>query len=60
MATIKDVAKRADLSVSTVSRYLNQHPYISDDKKKRIKEAMEELNYTPSSIATQLRSKKEQ
>lgn len=58
MATIKDVAKRADLSVSTVSRYLNQHPYISDDKKKRIKAAMEELNYTPSSIATQLRSKK--
>ncbi|WP_207942471.1 hypothetical protein DOK78_000896 [Enterococcus sp. DIV2402] len=58
MATIKDVAKRANLSVSTVSRYLNNHPYVSEERKKRIKEAMEELNYTPSSIATQLRSKK--
>lgn len=58
MATIKDVAKKANLSVSTVSRYLNEHPYISEEKKKRIKQAMEELNYTPSSIATQLRSKK--
>lgn len=58
MATIKDVAKKAGLSVSTVSRYLNNHPYISDDKRKRIQEAMAELNYTPSSVATQLRSKK--
>ncbi len=58
MATIKDVAKTANLSISTVSRYLNKHPYISEDKKKRIKEAMKKLNYTPSSIATQLRSKK--
>ncbi|MEL5941129.1 LacI family DNA-binding transcriptional regulator, partial [Tetragenococcus halophilus] len=58
MATIKDVASKANLSVSTVSRYLNHHPYISDDKKQRIKAAMKELDYTPSSIATQLRSKK--
>ncbi|AYW44831.1 LacI family DNA-binding transcriptional regulator [Tetragenococcus koreensis] len=58
MATIKDVANKANLSVATVSRYLNDHPYISEDKKQRIKAAMEELDYTPSSIATQLRSKK--
>lgn len=58
MATIKEVAKLAGLSVSTVSRYLNNHPYISEDKKNRIKEAMEELDYVPSSIATQLRSNK--
>lgn len=58
MATIKDVAKRAGLSVSTVSRFLNDHPYISEDKRKRIQAAMDELNYTPSSVATQLRSKK--
>ena len=58
MATIKDVAKKAGLSVSTVSRYLNDHPYISDEKKKRIKDAMDELNYSPSMVATQLRSKK--
>ncbi|MGG5373120.1 LacI family DNA-binding transcriptional regulator [Enterococcus sp. AZ196] len=58
MATIKDVAKKAGLSVSTVSRYLNNHPYISEDKRKRIQDAMAELDYTPSSVATQLRSKK--
>ncbi|MBM6615335.1 LacI family DNA-binding transcriptional regulator [Desemzia sp. RIT804] len=58
MATIKDVAKHADLSVATVSRYLNNHPYISEEKRKRIKNAMEELDYTPSLVATQLRSKK--
>lgn len=60
MATIKDVASKANLSVSTVSRYLNHHPYISDDKKQRIKAAMKELDYMPSSIATQLRSKKKE
>ena len=58
LATIKDVAKKAGLSVSTVSRYLNNHPYISEDKRKRIQAAMAELDYTPSSVATQLRSKK--
>lgn len=58
MPTIKDVAKLAGLSVSTVSRYLNDHPYISEEKREKIKNAMEELNYTPSSVATQLRSKK--
>ena len=32
MATIKD-SQRAGLSISTVSRYLNHHPYISENKK---------------------------
>lgn len=58
MATIKQVAELAGLSVATVSRYLNDHPYISEEKREKIKRAMEELDYTPSSIATQLRSKK--
>ncbi|WP_297077616.1 LacI family DNA-binding transcriptional regulator [uncultured Enterococcus sp.] len=58
MATIKQVAERAGLSVATVSRYLNNHPYISEEKREKIKQAMLELDYTPSSIATQLRSKK--
>lgn len=56
MATIKDVARHAGLSVTTVSRYLNNHPYISEDKKDKIKAAMKELDYTPNSAATQLRS----
>ncbi|MRR40675.1 LacI family transcriptional regulator, partial [Bacillus anthracis] len=37
MSTIEDVAKLAGLSRTTVSRVLNNHPYISDEKKKRVK-----------------------
>lgn len=55
MATIKDVAKKAALSVSTVSRFLNNHPYISDEKRKKIEAAMAELNYEPSAFAQQMR-----
>lgn len=58
MVTIKEVAKLADLSVSTVSRFLNNHPYVSDDKRERILKAMKELDYTPNPVATQLRTKK--
>ncbi|PMD67924.1 LacI family DNA-binding transcriptional regulator [Companilactobacillus nuruki] len=56
MATIKEIAKKAGVGVGTVSRYLNNHPYVSDDKRIKIKKAIDELNYTPSAIATQLRS----
>lgn len=56
MATIKEIAKRAGVGVGTVSRYLNNHPYVSEEKRSKIKKAIDELNYTPSAIATQLRS----
>ncbi|MFR4753364.1 MAG: LacI family DNA-binding transcriptional regulator [Enterococcus raffinosus] len=59
MATIKDVAKKAGLSVSTVSRYLNNHPYISEDKRKRIQAAMAELDYTPARSQRSFAPKKE-
>lgn len=55
MATIKDVAKKAGLSVTTVSRFLNQHPYISDDKREKILSAMKALDYEPSTVAQQMR-----
>ncbi|MGX7107708.1 LacI family DNA-binding transcriptional regulator [Hutsoniella sourekii] len=58
MATIKDVAKLAGVSVTTVSRYLNNHPYISEEKQAAIQQAMADLNYIQNSAATQLRSKK--
>ncbi|MCY3034538.1 MULTISPECIES: LacI family DNA-binding transcriptional regulator [Aerococcus] len=58
MATIKDVARQAGVSVTTVSRYLNHHPYISEEKQNAIRAAMKELNYVQNSAATQLRSKK--
>lgn len=58
MATIKDVAVKAGLSVTTVSRFLNNHPYISEDKKEKILAAMKELDYEPSTVAQQMRGVK--
>lgn len=57
MATISEIARHAGVGVSTVSRYLNDHPYISEDKRERIQAAIEELDYTPSAIASQLRTR---
>ncbi|MFP3847177.1 LacI family DNA-binding transcriptional regulator [Priestia filamentosa] len=45
MANIKDIAKIAGVSVTTVSRVLNNHPYVSKEKKEAVLRAMEEYNY---------------
>ena len=58
MSTIKDVAKLAGLSRTTVSRVLNDHPYVSVEKKKLVQEAMEQLGYVPNSAARSLRNNK--
>ncbi|MDO4940508.1 MAG: LacI family DNA-binding transcriptional regulator [Erysipelotrichaceae bacterium] len=50
-ATIKDVAKLAGVSHSTVSRVLNDKGVISDETKQRIYSAMEELKYVPNDFA---------
>lgn len=55
---IKDVAKSAGVSVTTVSRVLNGEKYVKDDLKARVKRAIEELGYTPSHIARSLVRKK--
>ena len=43
MATIKDVAKKAGVSPSTVSRTLKDNPAISEETKNKVRAAMEEL-----------------
>lgn len=58
MTSIDDVAKKAHVSVTTVSRALNNHPYVSDKTKKKIQRAMKELNYYPNNVAQQLRGQK--
>ncbi|MFJ9500714.1 LacI family DNA-binding transcriptional regulator [Brevibacillus centrosporus] len=58
MATIKDVAKELGISVSTVSRALNNHPDIKEQTKKEILEVMKRLNYTPNALARGLIHKK--
>ncbi len=45
MANIKQIAKTAGVSISTVSRVLNNHPYVKEEKRKRVLDAVEELNY---------------
>ncbi|MCA0969652.1 LacI family transcriptional regulator [Halobacillus litoralis] len=58
MATIEDVAKLAGLSRTTVSRVINDQPYVTDEKKQRILEAMDELGYVPNSSARRLRNQR--
>ncbi|KKB93182.1 MULTISPECIES: LacI family DNA-binding transcriptional regulator [Bacillus] len=54
MVNIKDIAEKAGVSVTTVSRVINNHPYVSEDKRKRVFEAMESLEYTRNIHAVHL------
>lgn len=55
MATIKEVAERAQVSVATVSRVINGTGFVSPDLEQRVREAMETLNYQPSALGRSLR-----
>lgn len=57
MVSIKDVAKRAGVAISTVSKVLNHYPNVSEETKKKVNEAVEELNFVPNSVAAALSSK---
>ncbi|WP_426453239.1 LacI family DNA-binding transcriptional regulator [Paenibacillus sp. S-38] len=52
--TINDIAKAANVAKSTVSKVMNDAPTVSPDTKRRVRAIMKQMNYTPSSIATQL------
>ncbi|MDY0318225.1 MAG: LacI family DNA-binding transcriptional regulator [Candidatus Izemoplasmatales bacterium] len=58
MATIKDVAKKAHVSVATVSRVINQKGYVNEETKQLVLQAIEELNYVPNELARSLFQKK--
>jgi LacI family transcriptional regulator/LacI family repressor for deo operon, udp, cdd, tsx, nupC, and nupG len=53
-ATIRDVARRAGVSVATVSRVLNDIPIVRPEMRGRVLRAIEELGYRPSSTARNL------
>lgn len=55
MSNIKDVARRAGVSPSTVSRALSQKSCVSPETRERILQAAKELNYTPNVIAKSLK-----
>jgi len=57
MATLRDVAKEAGLTPSTVSRILNNRGYISDNARERVNDAMKKLNYQPNEVARSLHKK---
>ena len=52
--TLNDIAKKVGVSPSTVSRVINGSAPISDEMKKKIYKAMNELNYHPNSLARNL------
>ena len=57
-ATIKDIAQKAGVSISTVSRVINGNYPVSSDVQYRVKKVMEELDFHPNAIARSLRSRK--
>ena len=52
--TIKDIAKISGVSVSTVSRVLNNHPDVSEDVRRKVMAVVEEYNYIPNNSARDL------
>lgn len=55
---IKDVARAAGVSVTSVSRVLNNGEHVSEKLEKKVRRAIEELNYSPSLIAKSLKRNK--
>jgi LacI family sucrose operon transcriptional repressor len=58
MPTIKDVAKRAGVSVTTVSRVMNNRGYLSAEMKKKVTAAIKELDFHPNDLARSLHRQK--
>ncbi|HZL10739.1 MAG TPA: LacI family DNA-binding transcriptional regulator [Prolixibacteraceae bacterium] len=56
--TIKDLAARMNLSVSTISRALHNHHSIGEKTTEEVKKLAKELGYFPNSVASNLRSNK--
>ncbi|CAJ0990967.1 HTH-type transcriptional regulator GalR [Pantoea sp. Nvir] len=57
MATIKDVARLAGVSVATVSRVINNSPKASENSRQAVSKAMEKLQYHPNAHARALAQK---
>jgi LacI family transcriptional regulator len=58
MATIKDVARKAGVSISTASYALNNVPHVHPETRKRVMEVAEAINYHPNASARNLKTKK--
>ena len=56
-ATIKDVAKHANVSIATVSRIINKKPGFSLETEQKVLEAIQTLGYRPNALARGLINK---
>ena len=56
--SIYDIAKKLDISASTVSRALNDHPAISMKTKQKVNKIAKEMNFTPNQMAVALKTGK--
>ena len=54
MATLKDVARLSGVTVTTISRMLNNRVNVSEKTRAKILAAMEELDYHPNELAQSL------
>ncbi|MDG4657417.1 LacI family DNA-binding transcriptional regulator [Ectobacillus antri] len=54
MTNIREIAKMAGVSVTTVSRVLNNYPYVSEEKRQQVMAVVKKLNYTPNVNAVHL------
>jgi DNA-binding LacI/PurR family transcriptional regulator len=57
MASMNEVAKRAGVSIATVSRVLNNSDSVNEETRMKILKAIKDLKYQPSRVAKRLRSK---
>ena len=57
MTSLRKVAKHANVSISTVSRVINDYPLVDPETRKRVEKAIRDLDYKPNRVAQRLRSK---
>ncbi|ENM5737926.1 substrate-binding domain-containing protein [Vibrio mimicus] len=60
MATMKDIARLAGVSTSTVSHVINKSRFVSDEIAERVNNAAQQLNYAPSALARSLKMNRTQ
>ena len=58
MATCIEVAKKAGVSRQTVSRVINNSPNVTEETRRKVLQAIEELSYHPNMLARALKSAK--
>lgn len=54
MTSISDIAKKAGVAKSTVSRVINHHPHVSDETRQKVMDLINELDYIPNQLARDL------